>query len=149
MFVGRLAIPYIGPRGNVYGMRFRVLDDSEPKYLGMPGLETRLYNLRALARADDLIVICEGELDALSCSAAGVPAVGVPGVENWKTHHHRLFDGIERIFIAADADTAGKKMRDRLLGEIPWAQPVTLDPGTDMNDLLRKEGPDGVRQLFP
>src|SRR5687768_14875529 len=42
-FRGRLSIPYIGPRGNIYGMKFRALDDeTHPKYHGL-SVATRPY----------------------------------------------------------------------------------------------------------
>lgn len=147
-YAGRLAIPYIGPKGNVYGLRFRAVDDSEPKYLGLPGVETRLFNLRALSEATDFVVICEGELDAVSCTQAGVPAVGVPGVDSWKAHHRRLFDGFD-VLVVGDNDKAGRGFVKKMLNDIHSARPVILGPDVnDVNDLLREGGTDAVRELF-
>lgn len=147
-YAGRLAIPYIGPKGNVYGLRFRAVDDSEPKYLGLPGAETRLFNLRALAAAEDFIVVCEGELDAVSCTQAGVPAVGVPGVDSWKAHHRRLFDGFD-VLVVGDNDKAGRGFVKKVLNEVHSARAVILGPDVnDVNDLLREGGTDAVRELF-
>ena len=53
--VGRLAIPFIGPRGNVYDMRFRCMESHDCKTVGhakylpaQEGVPTRLYNVRSL-----------------------------------------------------------------------------------------------------
>ncbi len=74
-------------------MRFRSVDGAEPKYLGISGALIRLFNLRAIAEAEDLICITEGEIDAISLESVGLPAVGVPGANSWKRHHARLFNG--------------------------------------------------------
>jgi hypothetical protein len=78
--VGRLAIPYLGRGSVVSGLRFRSLDNGDPKYLGLPGVELRLFNVRGLHEAGDTIHITEGELDAISLTACDLHAVGVPGV---------------------------------------------------------------------
>lgn len=144
--VGRLAIPAIGPKGNVYSIRFRALDDSEPKYLGLPGIPTRLFNVRAIAQARDVIAINEGELDAMSVEQAGVPAVGVVGVTNWKPHFPRLFEGL-RVLVIGDNDEAGQAFVKRVLTELPEGHAVTLDPKYgDMNAVLQQEGVAGVRE---
>ena len=63
----------------------------EPKYMGLPGTHTRLYNVLALQQAGDFIAVCEGEIDAITLHyKCGVPAVGVPGANSWKPHYTRL-----------------------------------------------------------
>src|SRR4051812_39466457 len=75
---GRLAIPALGRGNTVYSLRFRALHNVDSfKYLGLPGVDLRLFNVRALHEAGDTIHIAEGELDAISLGAAGLPAVGV------------------------------------------------------------------------
>lgn len=153
-FAGRLAIPAIGPAGNVYSIRFRCLlphDCGEvgcPKYLGMDGIETRLFNVRAVAQAVDYIALLEGEIDAISCEVARIPAVGVPGVNNWKRHHRRLFEGF-RVLVVGDNDEAGKRFRKAVTADLMSAVGVTLDPSVnDVNELLVREGEAGVRKAF-
>ena len=93
---GRLSIPYVTKAG-VVDLRFRSLDPAiEPKYMGLTGATTHLYNVGALFKAASFIEICEGELDTITMDCAvGVPAVGVPGVNNWKPHYTRLFADFE------------------------------------------------------
>lgn len=152
---GRLAIPYIGPRGNVYNMRFRCIQEHDcrevgcPKYLSMDGLPGRLYNVRALTTETDKIVITEGEIDALSVEYAGLPAVGVPGVESWQPHHRRLFDGFAVVYVVGDNDKAGSGFRRKVLNDVRQAEGVTLDLAyKDLNEMLVNEGPDALRGLF-
>ena len=89
-FINRLTIPYLTPTG-VVDVRFRSMGPEEPKYMGMAGTSTRLYNVNALHTAGNFIAVCEGEIDAITLSySCGIPAVGVPGANAWKRHYGRL-----------------------------------------------------------
>ena len=73
-FTGRLAIPYLTKTG-VVDIRFRSLNPAvEPKYMGMVGSDTKMYNVLDIERAGDWIGVCEGELDTLTMSRC----VGIP-----------------------------------------------------------------------
>jgi hypothetical protein len=87
-FQGRLSIPYITKTG-VVDLRFRSLNPAvEPKYMGLTGAETKMYNVLDIDRAGDWIGVCEGELDAITLSVCvGVPCIGVPGANSWKIHY--------------------------------------------------------------
>ena len=90
-FQGRLSIPYITKSG-VVDLRFRSLNPAvEPKYMGMTGAETKMYNVLDIDKAGDWIGVCEGELDTITLSiCVGIPCVGVPGANSWKRHYTRL-----------------------------------------------------------
>ncbi len=118
-YKGRLSIPYITEAG-VVDIRFRSIDGTEPKYLGIPGATTHLYNVGAYFQATDWICLCEGEIDTITLSKLGFPAFGVPGVKNIKPHHFRILSDFDRIYVFADGDSAGKefaKEEDRILEE--------------------------------
>lgn len=144
-FKDRLSIPFITPTGVVY-MRFRCLeahncdDLGHGKYQGPEGLPTHLYNVPALHRADRVVVICEGELDALVASEAGVDAVGVPGATNWKPFYYRLFDDFERVVVIGDGDTAGRKFASTLASNIPGAIPRPMPKGHDVTSFVVANG---------
>ena len=62
-FQGRLSIPYITKTGAV-DLRFRSLNPAvEPKYMGMTGADTKMYNVLDIDKANDYIGVCEGELN--------------------------------------------------------------------------------------
>jgi hypothetical protein len=116
-YEGRLSIPYLTPTG-VVSMRFRCLDDHgdlkcndlhHGKYESISGDETRLYNVSALHLPGDAVGICEGELDALVATNAGLPSVGCPGINNWKPFYYRLFEDYDRVIVLGDGDDAGRK----------------------------------------
>ena len=142
-YAGRLAIPYIGPEGRVYEIAFRALGDQDAKYLNTNGMQKRLFNLQALVKADDVISITEGQLDALSLEVAGLHAVGVPGVSNWRPHHSRLFAGFSEVLVWADNDTPGRDFANRLTREMPQAR-VIMTQLEDVNALLVSEGVEGI-----
>ena len=114
-YTGRLSIPYITKTG-VVDIRFRSLNPAvEPKYMGMVGAETRMYNVIDVQRAGDWIGVCEGELDTLTMSrCVGFPCVGVPGANSWKKHYTRLLADFERVFVFADGDAPGREFANSL-----------------------------------
>lgn len=148
-YADRLSIPYLGARGSVYGMRFRTLDGDGPKYLGIHGTPTRLFNLRALHESDlPFMCITEGELDCVALAASGLPGIGVPGSNNWKRHHPRLFAGFDAVYVLGDGDKAGRKFTQEVSASLRSARPVTLPDGADVNSLLVSDGPEAIRELL-
>ncbi len=140
MFTGRLAIPYITKTG-VVDMRFRSLDPAvEPKYMGMTGAVTKLYNVKDIERAENWIGVCEGELDTITLSyCVGIPCVGVPGANSWKPHYTRNLQDFERVYVFADGDQAGTEFARGLAKELPVTI-VQLPDGEDVNSSFVKHG---------
>lgn len=145
-FIGRLAIPYITKTG-IVDIRFRALNPAvEPKYMGMAGTDTKLYNVLDVDRAGDWIGICEGELDTLTMSrCVGIPCVGVPGANSWKKHYTRLLADFERVFVFADGDQPGKEFANSLSRELPCTI-ISFGDGEDVNSAYSKYGADYVRE---
>jgi DNA primase len=139
-FKGRLSIPYITKTG-VVDLRFRSLNPAvEPKYMGMTGAETKMYNVLDVERANDFIGVCEGELDTLTLSACiGIPCVGVPGANSWKKHYTRLLADFERVFVFADGDQPGTEFARSLARELPVTI-IQLPDGHDVNSMFVQDG---------
>lgn len=117
-FSGRIAFPSISANG-VVSLRFKSMDPhANAKVLGMTGWPTRLFNARAIKEAGDVIGITEGEPDAISVEAMGLPAVGVPGSNAWEStdyrHHGRLFAGFRKVLIFGDGDKAGREFAGKV-----------------------------------
>ncbi len=145
-YQGRLAIPYITKTG-VVDIRFRSLNPAvEPKYMGMTGAETKMYNVHDIERAGDWIGVCEGELDTITLSGCvGIPCVGVPGANSWKKHYTRLLADFERVFIFSDGDQPGKEFASSLARELPVTI-VSMPDGEDVNSIYVKHGADFIRE---
>jgi DNA primase len=139
-FIGRLSIPYITKTG-VVDLRFRSLNPAvEPKYMGMTGAETKMYNVLDVERAGDYIGVCEGEIDTLTISrCVGIPCVGVPGANSWKKHYTRLLADFERVFVFADGDQPGTEFARSLARELPVTI-IQLPDGQDVNSMYVQEG---------
>jgi DNA primase len=144
-YQGRLAIPYVTKSG-VVDLRFRSLNPAvEPKYMGLTGADTKMYNVLDIERAGDYIGVCEGELDTLTMSACvGIPCVGVPGANSWKKHYTRLLADFERVFVFADGDQPGKEFASSLARELPVTV-VGFPDGEDVNSFYISHGAEAIR----
>jgi len=144
-YKGRLSIPYVTKSG-VVDLRFRSLNPAvEPKYMGLTGAETRMYNVLDIEKAGDWIGVCEGELDTITLSSCvGIPCVGVPGANSWKKHYTRLLADFERVFVFADGDQPGREFASSLARELPVTI-VNLPDGEDVNSIYVSEGADFLR----
>lgn len=149
-YAGRLAIPYLTPAG-VVNIRFRCLAshecDGHPKYLSADGAGTNLFNVLDLKKDSPFICVAEGEIDTMSLSLAGLPAVGVPGVDAWQKHFSRCLEDFEVIYAFGDGDKAGSKFASFLARETR-ARPIRMPPGEDCNSLYVKGGADALRRLL-
>lgn len=147
-----LSIPYITEAG-VVGFKFRRIDDGEPKYMIPTGQKHHLYNVSAILHAVHELLIVEGEIDAISATLAGHPAVAVAGVNAWKPHFARCFDGIGRVVIATDNDAKedgsnpGQELARRLQDAIPQAVRVSLPPDSDINSIIINQGAQALTKL--
>ena len=139
-YIGRLAIPYITKTG-VVDLRFRSLNPAvEPKYMGLTGAETKMYNVLDIEKANNFIGVCEGELDTVTMSGCvGIPCIGVPGANSWKKHYTRLLADFERVFVFADGDQPGTEFARALARELPVTI-IQLPDGHDVNSMYVQEG---------
>jgi DNA primase len=145
-YTGRLSIPYITKSG-IVDIRFRSLNPAvEPKYMGMVGADTKMYNVLDIERAGDWIGVCEGELDTITMSrCVGIPCVGVPGANSWKKHYTRLLADFERIFVFADGDGPGREFANSLSRELPVTI-VGFGDGEDVNSAYTKYGVEFIKE---
>lgn len=145
--------------GQTYAIKWR----SYPtKGWTQDGAAQTLYLADTVPIGEDL-VICEGEMDALSFHAAGIPACSIPsgGIDTgtrddgaklrWMSSHDDLLSKAGRICLAVDADEVGEKTAQELARRLGKARcyRVSYPPGCkDTNDVLVKHGPDAVRTLL-
>jgi DNA primase len=144
-FVGRLAIPYLTPAGPLC-IKFRCVESHDckaagcVKYLGEPN-ENRLFGVWNFRHTDDSVIhICEGELDAIVATQAGVRAVGVPGATQWRGYWDHLFEGYDEVVLIRDGDAAGRKMSETLMGRLPNLRTVKMPEGEDVSSFVLANG---------
>jgi DNA primase len=147
-FAGRICIPYLTAGGTV-SLRFRACGDdgSGPKYLSRAGDPGRPYNVSVL-RSDVLrVYITEGELDAITCWMAGLPAVGIRGATSWRNCYSRLFRWRE-VVVLADGDTAGREFAAELTQKIDGCKIMDMGESMDVNSYFVAKGAEGLREYI-
>ena len=129
---GHITIPYHS-HGQVVAVRAK---DPKAKYFTAAGDEVRLFNVDALAGADE-VVITEGEFDCLVLQQAftdaasygrAVPAVvAIPGAQALPANFEKNFVDARRVFAALDPDEEGNRATEHIIKLIgAKACPVSL-----------------------
>ena len=143
-YKGRLAIPYITPSG-VVDIRFRAMHNEDPKYMGLVGAKTTMFNTKACFVADKYICVTEGEFD---CIMMGVktqhPTIGIPGANNWKPHYAKILDDFEIVIVLADGDAAGLEFGKKISRELGNVNIISMPEGEDVNSMMVKQGSDWI-----
>ncbi len=145
-YLGRLAIPYITPSG-VVDIRFRTLGDIDPKYMGMPGAKTSMFNAQTVLTASDYICVTEGEIDCITVSVKTThPAVGIPGANNWKPFYSKILDDFDTVIVLADGDSAGMDFGKKVSRELGNVNIVQMPEGHDVNSIVMLEGAEFINE---
>ena len=139
-YKGRLAIPYITPSG-VVDIRFRGMSNEEPKYIGLVGAKTTMFNTQACFVADKYICVTEGEFDCIMMSVKTMhPTIGIPGANNWKPHYAKILDDFDVVIVLADGDPAGLEFGKKISRELSNVNIISMPDGEDVNSMMIKMG---------
>lgn len=117
-----------------------------PRFLNTGGVVPCLWNHDAVADADR-VLICEGEVDALTAIVAGYVGVGLPGWSHWKDAWTPDFAGKDAVLVL-DADDAGRQGTRQVVASfiragLPVPRQIVLDEGKDLNDVFLESMKDG------
>jgi len=162
-FRGRLMFPIGDEQGRTVGFSGRILTDEkdQPKYVNSP--ETPIFQkgriLFALHKARRAIidqacaVVCEGQIDTISCHEAGIEnAVAPQGTALTEQHARILKRYAEEAVLMFDADAAGQNAIVRS-AEPLWDAGVVirvavLPQGHDPDSFVKAFGADKLRELI-
>lgn len=151
-FKGYLSIPYLSKSGTLE-MKFRCLQEHDcgeqphhAKYDSEKGVGTYLFGAMSFWRQSSFICITEGEMDAIACDVAGMPAVGISGASKWLSHWQYCFEGYEEVIVLTDGDKAGEKLASNVGQSIYHAREVRFPDGEDVSSFLVEHGPQALRQ---
>jgi len=116
--VPAVEIPYADRDGELLTNRYRITVGGDDKFRWEKGTTTTLYGLHKLEEAEKVgyVLLVEGESDCHVAWYRGLPAVGVPGVDNWRDGWAKHLGGIPKIFVVVEPDEAGKKLWRSLVG---------------------------------
>lgn len=139
-YKGKLVIPYVTPSG-VVDLRFRSIHGEDPKYIGLPGAKTTMFNAQAVLTADGYICVTEGEIDCITVvTKTGHPAVGIPGANNWKPYYSKILDDFDTVIVLADGDSPGLEFGKKISRELGNVNIVQMPEGHDVNSIVLQEG---------
>ena len=157
---GRVTFPIRDARGRVLGFGGRAIaKDQEPKYLNTP--ETPVFHKREVLyglpralepiRRSERAVIVEGYFDQIALCRAGVEgALATCGTSLTPEHARALLRRTKNVVLLFDGDGAGERALERgleiLLPEGLRVRAARLPAGEDPDSLLRKQGPDALRE---
>jgi DNA primase len=147
-----LSIPYLTKNGPAE-MKFRCIrdecdhsDHGKRKYDSEKGAKTLIFGAMSFWKDSRFICVTEGELDAIACDVAGLPAVGISGATKWLSHWQYCFEGYEEVIVLADGDQAGEKLASNVLLHVHNGRVITFPKDEDVNSFLIQHGPQALRQ---
>jgi DNA primase len=147
-FKGYLSIPYLTKAGCV-AIKFRCIQDhaceGHPKYDSEAGAGTYLFGSLSFWVDSPVICVTEGELDAIACGMAGLPAVGISGASKWLKHWQYCFEGYDEVIVLADGDKPGEKLASNVSNHVYSSRVITFPSGQDVNSYLVEHGPEALR----
>jgi DNA primase len=145
-YKGKLVIPYITPSG-VVDLRFRSIHGEDPKYIGLPGAKTTMFNAQSVLTADGYICVTEGEIDCITTVVkTGHPAVGIPGANNWKPYYSKILDDFDTVIVLADGDSPGLEFGKKISRELGNVNIVQMPEGHDVNSIVQQEGAEWLNE---
>lgn len=133
-FNNRLIIPYYF-RGNIVGYTARRIDDGKPKYLAeqQPGY---VFNFDAQKDNRNYVIVCEGQLDAIS-----IGAVSVNGSEISESQKLLINQLHRDVIVVPDRDSAGIKLINAAVDYNWYVSFPDWDKDIkDINDAIRRYG---------
>ena len=162
-FRDRLMFPIRNEIGDVIAFSGRQLraDPNSGKYVNSP--ETFIFRkskvLFALDRAKKAILrekaalLCEGQLDVISCHELGIDhAIAPLGTAFTREHAHLLRRYTNQVILCYDADRAGIDATNRAFRELApeglTVRAVCLPTGEDPDSYLKNHGAETFRELL-
>jgi hypothetical protein len=113
-------ISYRSVDGTEEAVRFRVAlaksEEADERFRWRTGSKAQLYGLWRLEniKKAGYVVLVEGESDAQTLWYQRIPALGIPGANNWKQEFAEHLEGIERIYVIIEPDQGGETLREKL-----------------------------------
>jgi DNA primase len=162
-FRGRLMFPICDEQGRVVGFSGRILsgDEKTAKYVNSP--ETPIFtkskiffgldkSKRALLDAG-FAVVCEGQLDLITCFTAGIQNIVAPQGTAFTAEHARILKRyVDEVVLCFDSDEAGQnaavRSLDHLLASGLAVRVAVVPAPHDPDSFIKQEGGDAFRELI-
>ena len=162
-FRGRLIFPICDEQGRAIGFSGRVLagDEKTAKYVNSP--ETPIFtkskvffgldkSKRAILDAG-FAVVCEGQLDLITCFMAGVQNIVAPQGTAFTDQHARILKRyVDEVVLCFDSDEAGQnaavRSLDNLLASGLAVRVAVVPAPHDPDSFIKANGGEAFRQLI-
>lgn len=146
---GKIYFPFF-EAGELVGCKWRSIYEKEIRATSS-GQRPILFGWQCIRDMRDL-VICEGEIDAMSLWQVGYNAVSVPfGANNleWIENQWDLLACYDRIYICMDSDRAGKEAARKIIHRLGVERCMLVDlPMKDANEALTDNRVDELHHAF-
>lgn len=103
-----------------------------------------LFGWQAIPNTTREITICEGEIDAMTLSQYGIPALSVPlgagtgSKHDWITHEFDKLAHFDKIYVCMDNDDAGQSAAKEIAERLGYHRcPIVQLPFKDANECLQ------------
>ena len=147
-----LNIPILDEDGELLFIKSRYLkhkeDSKKPKYKNSLGSHATLFNLYAV-KDSSMVVITEGEIDAIKLMQEGIPSVSSTGGAG--TFPDEFIEPLKdkKIYICFDNDKAGIKGVYEMLEKFPKARIVMLPQGSkDVCEFYQNHSHEDFKKLM-
>lgn len=133
-------------------VKYRTIPPSDKKLFREKDMKSLLYNQSSIDTSKGSIILCEGEIDAMSVWESGhrnVVSVSV-GAKAFQSEWVDFLEPFERIVLLFDSDEAGDKGSkevSRRLGQERVSN-IVLPEGMDANDVLVSKGPEALSEYI-
>ena len=114
-------MPYVDRDGHEQAVRFRIALDGDDKFRWKKRSKLCLYGLTRLrtARERGFVVLVEGESCAQTLWYHQIPALGIPGANNWKDDRDAPeLEGIDTAYVVIEPDKGGQTVLNWLAGSM-------------------------------
>lgn len=144
-----IVIPYKDVEGSYSYLKLRrdpEISEGE-KYMRFPsGAESAVYGIEVLKEELDLLLITEGEFDAMVATISGIPTIsfstGAASYKNEIRKHAEQLTKIKKIYVCLDADNAGIVASHEVMKELLAVAPDAELYRVDLSEKVRGIGKD-------
>lgn len=145
IYRNRISIPFITKTG-VVAIQFRSIGPEKPNRFLMRGSNKRIFNPTVLLYPHRRVYLCEGPTDTMTVAQLGLPAIGIPGVDNWSSVFARALRN-RRVIVLADGDDEGQgqKFAREVSTDVDDCATVLFE-GMDVNRYRMEYGLDALRE---
>lgn len=149
--------PYYDENGSLCAQHIRYEGDkSNMPFKGQNPKRLQMFGQQLFSAGQKRLVICEGEIDAMSTYQAlgsSWPVIGIPGADRTEkclAANLEYVESFDEVVLFFDNDEAGRKATETALkllsyGKAKFIKEFPLDC-KDANDILTKHGPDELRR---